>query len=120
MLPQVVVLIAGGTFVTPFVRRVGLDRAAWLSAVAVVAGLAVTGTILAALFTGDLARSGWTAQQTTQFREAVTVAALALTVVAAALIGWGIARTRHAATGRAATPVDGAVPAQARRPPAEV
>lgn len=40
-LPQVVVLLASGRFVGPFVRRVGLDRAAWTSAAAVVAGLAV-------------------------------------------------------------------------------
>lgn len=40
-LPQVVVLLASGRFVGPFVRRVGLDRAAWVSAAAVVAGLAV-------------------------------------------------------------------------------
>lgn len=175
MLPQVVVLVAGGAFVGPFVRWAGLDRAAWLGAVAVVAGLAVygllgrlgyagvaialvlvaagmrvvgvvssvnvlrglpenrttigtalidtttevtsgagvavTGTILAALFTGDIATSSWTAQQTTQFREAVTIAALALTVVAATLVGWGIARARHAANGQAATTVDDAVPA---------
>jgi len=37
----VVVLLASGRFVGPFVRRVGLDRAAWTSAAAVVAGLAV-------------------------------------------------------------------------------
>ncbi len=138
MLPQVVVLIAGGAFVNPFVQRVGLDRAAWLSAAAVVLGLAVyallgsfgyvwvaialalvaagmrvvgvvagvnvlrglpknrttigaalvdtatevtsgvgiavTGTILAALFTGDIATSNWSAQQTAQFQEAVTIA----------------------------------------------
>jgi MFS family permease len=41
MLPQVVVLIAGGAVVGPFVRRVGLERAAWMSAGAVVVGLAV-------------------------------------------------------------------------------
>src|SRR5689334_7814256 len=41
MLPQVVVLVAGGAFVSPFVDRVGLDRAARISAVTVVAGLAV-------------------------------------------------------------------------------
>lgn len=41
MLPQVVVLLAAGPFVNRFVERVGLDRAAWLSATAVVAGLAV-------------------------------------------------------------------------------
>ena len=156
MLPQVVVLVAGGAFVNPFVQRVGLDRAAWLSAAAVVFGLAVygllssfgyvwvaialvlvaagmrvvgvvagvnvlrglpknrttigaalvdtatevtsgvgiavTGTILAALFTGDIATSSWSAQQTAEFQEAVTIAGLALTVVAAALVGWGIVR----------------------------
>jgi MFS family permease len=41
MLPQVAVLLAAGPFVSRFVQRVGLDRAAWLSATAVVAGLAV-------------------------------------------------------------------------------
>ena len=166
MLPQVVVLVAGGAFVNPFVQRVGLDRAAWLSAAAVVFGLAVygllgsfgyvwvaialvlvaagmrvvgvvagvnvlrglpknrttigaalidtatevtsgvgiavTGTILAALFTGDIATSNWSAQQTAEFREAVTIAGLVLTVVAAALVGWGFARAR-----RASSPVDG-------------
>lgn len=41
MLPQVIVLVAGGALVGPVVRRVGLERAAWMSAVAVVAGLAI-------------------------------------------------------------------------------
>lgn len=41
MLPQVVVLLAGGRFVGPFVQRVGLGTAAWTSAAAVVGGLAV-------------------------------------------------------------------------------
>lgn len=41
MLPQVVVLLAGGAVVTPLMRRLGLDRLAWLSASAVVAGLTV-------------------------------------------------------------------------------
>ena len=41
MLPQVVVLLASGRLVGPFVQRVGLDRAAAASATAVVAGLAV-------------------------------------------------------------------------------
>ncbi|WP_263090777.1 MFS transporter [Curtobacterium sp. RIT-PI-V] len=53
-LPQVVVLLASGRFVGPFVQRVGLGRAAWLSAGAVVAGLA--------LFTvGGRAGYGWVA-----------------------------------------------------------
>ena len=44
-LPQVVVLLAGGRFVGPFVHRVGLGRAAWTSAAAVVSGLAVFGAL---------------------------------------------------------------------------
>jgi MFS family permease len=44
-LPQVVVLLAGGRFVGPFVQRVGLGRAAWTSAAAVVTGLAVFGAL---------------------------------------------------------------------------
>jgi len=160
MLPQVVVLVAGGAFINPFVRRVGLERAAWLSATAVVsglavygllsrfgygwvaialvlvaagmrvvgvvagvnvlrglpknrttigaaltdtatevtsgAGLAVTGTILATLFTGDIATSNWSTQQTAQFQQAVTTAGLTLTVVAAALVGWATLRARRA------------------------
>jgi len=56
-------------------------------------GIAVTGTILAALFIGDIATSSWSAQQTAEFREAVTIAGLAITVVAATLVGWGILRT---------------------------
>jgi hypothetical protein len=164
MLPQVVVLIAGGAFVDPFVRRVGLERAAWLSATAVVLGLtvyglfgrfgyvwvalalalvaaglrvvgvvaatnvlrglpknrttigaalvdtstevasgvgiAVTGTLLAALFTGAIATSNWSAQQTGQFQNAITVAGLTLTAVAGALVGWGMLRARTAAGGQ--------------------
>ncbi len=174
MLPQVVVLVAGGAFVNPFVEWVGLDRAGWLSAATVVLGLAVygllsnfgyvwvaialvleaagmrvvgvvagvnvlrglpknrttigaaltdtatefasgvgiavTGTILAALFTGDIATSSWSAQQTAQFRQAVTISGLALTVVAAALVGWGIVRTSRVMDGRASNVVDDAIP----------
>ncbi|WP_236048206.1 MFS transporter [Paractinoplanes ovalisporus] len=60
------------------------------------AGLAVTGTILAAIFTGSLAGSDWTARQAAEFGSAVTTAGLVLTAVAAALVGWGILRTRSA------------------------
>jgi MFS family permease len=177
MLPQVVVLIAGGAFVNPFVERVGLDRAAWLSTAAVVCGLAVygllggfsygwvalalvlvaaglrvvgvvtavnvlrglpqdrttigaalvdtatevasgvgiavTGTILAALFVGDIAAAGWSAQQTLEFREAVRIAGLTLTVVAAALVGWGFARSRRVAANHTMTFVNDAIPERA-------
>ncbi|MEO7125986.1 MAG: MFS transporter [Nakamurella sp.] len=157
MLPQVVVLIAGSAFVNPFVQRVGVAAAAWISALAVVAGLAVygllnslgyiwvaialalvaaglrvigvvaatnvlsglpsdrttigaalvdtatqvangvglavAGTILAALFTGSIATSNWSAHQTAQFQTGMTAAGIALTILAAALVGWGILRT---------------------------
>jgi MFS family permease len=170
MLPQVIVLVGAGPFVGRFVERIGLERAAWLSAAAVVfglavygllgrfgyvwvatalvlvalgirvvgvvagvnvlrglpknrtsigaalvdtasefasaAGIAVTGTILAALFTGDIATSNWSTRQTAQFHEAVTIAGLTLTAVAAALVGWAILRTRSAAANdQASTPV---------------
>ncbi|MFD9738372.1 MFS transporter [Umezawaea sp. NPDC059074] len=159
MLPQVVVLIGGGALIGPLVTRVGLDKAAWLSAGAVVCGLAVygllgrlgypwialalvlvaagmrvvgvvagtnvmrglptgrttvgaalvdtagevatglgvavAGTILAALFTGEVATATWTAAQTAEFRQGVTLAGLALTVVAALLVGWGFLRARR-------------------------
>ncbi|WP_327268316.1 MFS transporter [Streptomyces sp. NBC_01218] len=159
MLPQVVVLIAGGALVGPLLTRVGFDGAAWLGAGSVVCGLAVyallgrfgyvwvalalvlvaagmrvvgvvagtnvmrglpadrttigaalvdtsgevataigiavSGTILAALFTGDIATSHWSADRTAEFSEAVTLAGLLLTVSAGALVGWGIARSRR-------------------------
>jgi hypothetical protein len=173
MLPQVVVLLASGPLVNPFVQRVGIERAAWISATAVVsglavysvlsrfgyiwvaialvlvaagmrvvgvvagvnvlrglpanrtsigaalvdtatevssgAGIAVTGTILVAVFTGNIAAANWTAGQTAEFGAAVTIAGLALTVVAAALVGWGILRTRRIPNDQAATSRDEAV-----------
>jgi MFS family permease len=158
MLPQVIVLIFGGPLSNRFIERVGLERAAWMSAVSVVAGLAVfgllssfgyvwialalvlvaagirvngvvagtnvlrglpqnrtsigaalvdtasevatavgiavTGTILAAIFTGSIAKSDWTPSQTAQFQEAILIAGLALTGAAAALVGFGFARSQ--------------------------
>ncbi|MFD9892516.1 MFS transporter [Amycolatopsis sp. NPDC059027] len=156
MLPQVVVLIAGGALISPLITRVGLTKAAWLSAVAVVCGLAVytalgrlgyvwiaaalvlvaagmrvvgvvagnnvmrglpenrttigaalidtasevttgigialSGTILAAIFPGALTKAVWSAQQTVDFGDAITYAGLALTLLSATLVGWGIVR----------------------------
>jgi hypothetical protein len=60
-------------------------------------GIAVTGTILATLFTGDIATTNWSVHQTGQFEQAITIAGLVLTAVAAALVGWATARTRSAA-----------------------
>jgi cytochrome bd-type quinol oxidase subunit 2 len=59
-------------------------------------GIAVTGTILAALFTGSIATSHWSAQQAAQFQAAATISGLVLTVVAAALVGWAFLRMRGA------------------------
>ena len=162
MLPQVVVLLAGGLFVNPLVQRLGLERAGYLSAAALVAGLAVyaafgtlgypwvavalalvaaglrvvgvvaamnvmrglpesrttlgaaltdtvtqvtsgagvavSGTVLAAMFAGSLTASAWTPAQTGQFHAAVTVGGITLTALAAVLVGWGFLRTRTADT----------------------
>jgi MFS family permease len=66
------------------------------SEVATAVGIAVTGTILAALFTGSIARSDWSASQTAQFQSGTMIAGLALTVVAAALVTFGFVRSRRA------------------------
>jgi MFS family permease len=169
MLPQVVVLIGAGFVVNRFVERVGFDRAAWLGAAVIVAGLAVysllsgfgyvfvaialalvaagvrisgvvaavnvlrglpenrtsigaaladtatevtsgagiavTGTVLAALFTGDIATPVWSAQQAGQFQQAVTVSGLVLTAAAATLVGWAIHRTRSVPAPVTAAPI---------------
>jgi MFS family permease len=158
MLPQVVVLLFGGRLVGPFLRKVGMGHAAWMSAAAVVVGLAVfsvgsrfgyvwiglalvlvaigmrivgvvagtnvmtglpenrttigaalvdtssqvatgvgiavTGTILAALFTGDISSSSWTAHQAASFQTGVTVAGFAMTAAAALLVAVGMVRAR--------------------------
>lgn len=158
-LPQVVVLLASGRFVGPFVKRVGLDRAAWMSAAAVIAGLAVfallgrfgypwvltalvlvaagmrvvgvvagnnvlrglpenrtsigaalvdtaseiatavgiaaTGTILAALVGGSITTITFTSDQLASFQEAILIAGLTITAIAAALVCIGIHRSRR-------------------------
>ena len=60
-------------------------------------GIAITGTLLAALFTGSIATANWSAQQTGDFQEAITIAGFALTLLAGALVVWGIARSRRSA-----------------------
>lgn len=163
LLPQVIVLVAGGPLVTRFTKAVGLDRAAWTSAAAVVAGLAVyavagrygygwiavalvleaagmrvvgtvagvnvlrglpkertsvgaalvdtasqiatgigiaiTGTVLAAVFTGSITRDDWSSVQHGQFEDSVLIAGLILTAIAAGLVGWALYRTRRADPG---------------------
>ncbi len=159
LLPQVIVLIGLGPFVNRLVEKLGFDRAAWLSAASVVAGLAVygvlngagyvwiavslvlvaagirvngvvagtnvlrglpanrtsigaalvdtaqevatgaglavAGTVLAAIFVGTITAPDWSARQTAQFHEGVTIGSLTLTAVAAALVIWAYLRTRR-------------------------
>jgi MFS family permease len=159
MLPQVAVLLGIGPFVNPFVERVGIMRAAWMSATAVVVGLAVyavfnslgyiwiaialalvaaglrvvgvvaainvlnglpknrtsigaalsdtvtemangvgiavAGTVLAAVFTGSIAAAHWSASQAAQFQSAATLGGLVLTLVAAAFVVFGFVRARR-------------------------
>ncbi|MGC4108250.1 MAG: MFS transporter [Thermomicrobiales bacterium] len=161
MLPQVLVLLAGSAFVDPFIARVGQERAAVISASAVVSGLlvfglmnrfgylwvavalvlvsaglrvvgvvagmnvlqglpedrttigaalvdtssevtsgigiAITGTLLAAMFTGDITTSDWTVHQVGEFQNTLTLASLVLTGIAAALVSWGYIRAHLAA-----------------------
>lgn len=68
------------------------------SEVATAVGIAVSGTVLAAVFTGSIAQQQWTATQTAQFQAGIMIAGLALTVVAAAQVTFGFARTRHLLT----------------------
>ncbi|MGC5009063.1 hypothetical protein [Streptomyces sp. DT203] len=77
-------------------NRTPIGAALTDTATEVTSGIAVSGTVLAALFTGDIATSNRSTQQTAQFQEAVTIPGLVLTVVAAALVGRGILRTRSA------------------------
>jgi hypothetical protein len=161
MLPQVAVLLGLGPFVNPFVKRVGIMRAAWMSAAAVVVGLAVyavfnslgyvwiaialalvagglrvvgvvaainvlsglpknrtsigaaltdtttemangvgiavAGTILAAVFTGSIAATDWTATQAAEFQGAATLGGIVLTAIAAAFVAFGFVRARGTA-----------------------
>ncbi|HWU60036.1 MAG TPA: MFS transporter [Microbacteriaceae bacterium] len=161
MLPQVAVLLGLGPFVNPFVKRVGIMRAAWMSAAAVVVGLAVyavfnslgyvwiaialalvaaglrvvgvvaainvlsglpknrtsigaaltdtttemangvgiavAGTILAAVFTGSIAATDWSANQAAEFQGAATLGGIVLTAIAAAFVAVGFVRARGAA-----------------------
>jgi hypothetical protein len=69
------------------------------SEVATGIGIAATGTILAALVTGSLSSPSWSVQQAATFQTGVSVAGLVLTAVAAALVVFGIVRSRSEHTG---------------------
>ncbi|WP_093185122.1 hypothetical protein [Sanguibacter gelidistatuariae] len=96
-----VVGVIAGTNMLRGLRKVQTTISAALTdtatEVASAVGIAVTGAILARLFTGDIAGSHWTTERSIQFRETVTIAALSRTDLAAALVGWGIVRMRRVA-----------------------
>jgi MFS family permease len=58
-----------------------------------VIGVTIVGTILAALFTGNITKGHWTATQTTQFNHAVLLSTLILAIAVTLLIGWAFMRT---------------------------
>jgi MFS family permease len=60
-------------------------------------GIALSGTVLAAVFVGNLTAPGWTSAQQAQFENAVTTAVLALAVLAVALVLFATVRSRSSA-----------------------
>ena len=68
------------------------------SELATAIGIAATGTILSAVFTGSIASADWSAAQAGQFEAAVTIAGLTLTVFAGALVAVGLRRASATVT----------------------
>ncbi|MGN6033248.1 MAG: MFS transporter, partial [Thermomicrobiales bacterium] len=58
-------------------------------------GIALTGTILAAMFVGEITATPWTVEQTGQFERVITAAGLVLTALAASLVAWAMLRSRQ-------------------------
>lgn len=58
--------------------------------------VAITGTLIAAFFAGDITSSKWSAAQTVQFHDATSIAAWILACIAATLVGWAYRRGRTA------------------------
>ncbi|MDX3382171.1 MFS transporter [Streptomyces niveiscabiei] len=69
-----------------------IDTAAEVTAAA---GVATVGTVLAAVFAGNVTAGHWTPTQTGQFHEAATLSGTALTLTSAALLAWAMHRTRR-------------------------
>ncbi|NQX34473.1 MFS transporter, partial [Herbiconiux sp. VKM Ac-2851] len=65
------------------------------SEIATAVGIAATGTILAALVGGSIAATTFTSDQLASFQQAILVAGLTITALAAALVGIGIHRSRR-------------------------
>jgi hypothetical protein len=57
-------------------------------------GIALAGTIIAVVFTGSIASTDWSTDQTAEFTQAISFAAGGLTVLAALLVWLGFTRAR--------------------------
>ena len=57
-------------------------------------GVAVSGTIIAAIFVGVISKTPWTSAQALQFHNSVSIITVVLSVVVASLIAWAYIRTR--------------------------
>lgn len=64
------------------------------SQVATGIGIAVTGTMVAAFFTGDISYTVWTAHQAATFQTGISVAGAAVALLAAVLVAFGAVRAR--------------------------
>lgn len=94
---RVVGVVAGTAVMTGLPENrttIGAAMVDTSSQVASGAGIAVTGTILAAFFAGSISSPVWTAQQAATFQTGVTVAGATVTVAAAALVLFGMLRAR--------------------------
>jgi hypothetical protein len=65
-----------------------------VSEIATAVGIAATGTILAALVGGSITTISFTSDQFASFQEAILIAGLTITAIAAALVCIGINRSR--------------------------
>ncbi|WP_108125483.1 MFS transporter [Saccharospirillum mangrovi] len=60
--------------------------------------IAIAGTIMAFLFSGNLTESHWTGLQTRQFHQSIELACLVLSSIAATLVAWGIYQSHNSKT----------------------
>jgi hypothetical protein len=96
---RVIGVVAGMNVITGLPKErttIGAALVDTASEVTSAVGIAITGTILAAMFTGSIATAHWTAAQGASFRDAIEIAGVVLTVIAAALVAWAMRRARGA------------------------
>lgn len=77
------------------IELIGRPRWSAQGEIATGIGNAISGTILAMLFVGDLTASPWTGHQAHEFDLAVTWAGIFLTVLSALLVAFGFVQARR-------------------------